>query len=41
VVAEAMVAIEVAAAVLEKFGGDAMEETVQNLQAYRDHVRSV
>ncbi len=39
VVAEAMVAIEMAAAVLEKFGGDAMEEVRQNLEAYRDHVR--
>ena len=39
VVAEAIVAVEVAAAVLEKFGGDAMEEIRENLTAYRNHVQ--
>ncbi|GAA3771837.1 chorismate synthase [Microbacterium kribbense] len=34
VVAEAMVAIVLAQAVLEKFGGDSMAETQRNLQAY-------
>jgi chorismate synthase len=38
VVAEAMVAIEMAAAVLEKFGGDAMEEVRDNLETYQHHV---
>jgi len=40
VVAEAAVAIEFAAAVLEKFGGDSMEEILANLEAYRRHVQS-
>lgn len=40
VVAEAVVAIEVAAAMLEKFGGDAMEEVRENLAAYQRHVQS-
>ncbi|MFO7982649.1 MAG: chorismate synthase [Desulfuromonadales bacterium] len=40
VVAEAVVAIEVAAAVLEKFGGDSMEELKEYLTAYRKHVES-
>lgn len=40
VVAEAAVAIVLAEAVLEKFGGDAMEEVRGNLQAYREHVRA-
>lgn len=39
VVAEAVVAIEMAAAMLEKFGGDAMEEVRENLEAYRRHVQ--
>jgi len=34
VVAEAMVAIVLAEAVLEKFGGDALEETKRNLESY-------
>ncbi len=38
VVAEAMVAVEVAAAVLEKFGGDAMEEVRDNIAACQRHV---
>jgi chorismate synthase len=40
VVAEAVIAIEVAAAMLEKFGGDSMEEMQTNLAAYRHHVQS-
>lgn len=35
VVAEAMVALVVAAAVLDKFGGDSVAETRRNLEAYR------
>ena len=38
VVAEAVVAIEVASAMLQKFGGDAMEEIRQNLDAYQQYV---
>ncbi|MCO5996629.1 chorismate synthase [Actinoallomurus rhizosphaericola] len=34
VVAEAMVALVLAAAVVEKFGGDSVEETARNLQGY-------
>jgi chorismate synthase len=34
VVAEAMVAIELARAVLEKFGGDSIRETKRNLDSY-------
>lgn len=40
VVAEAVVAIEIAAAVLEKFGGDCLEELRENLEAYRRYVQS-
>lgn len=40
VVAEAAVAIEIASAMLEKFGGDCMEEIQANLAAYRQHVES-
>jgi chorismate synthase len=40
VVAEAVVAIEIAAAMLEKFGGDSMEELQTNLAAYRHYVQS-
>ncbi|MGH3438761.1 MAG: chorismate synthase [Sciscionella sp.] len=39
VVAEAMVALIVADAVLEKFGGDSLAETSRNLAAYRDGLR--
>lgn len=39
VVAEAMVAIELARAVLEKFGGDAMEDLQGNLAAYMEYVK--
>jgi chorismate synthase len=38
VVAEAMVALVLADAVLEKFGGDAVEETRRNVTAYLDHL---
>jgi chorismate synthase len=38
VVAEAVVAIEVAASMLEKFGGDSLEEILENLAGYRKHV---
>lgn len=41
VVAEAMVAIEVASAVLEKFGGDAMEEVRERLDAWDTYVRTL
>jgi chorismate synthase len=34
VVGEAVVAFELANAVLEKFGGDALPETRRNLEAY-------
>ena len=34
VVAEAMVALVLAQATLEKFGGDSVEETARNLQGY-------
>jgi chorismate synthase len=40
VVAEAAVAIEMAAAFLDKFGGDAMEEVKENLASYRRHVQA-
>jgi chorismate synthase len=40
VVGEAVVAIEIAQAVLDKFGGDAMEEVKQNLNAYGEYVKS-
>jgi chorismate synthase len=38
VVAEAMVALVVADALLEKFGGDSVEETSRNLRGYLDHL---
>jgi chorismate synthase len=38
VVAEAMVALVVADAMLEKFGGDSVEETARNLRGYLDHL---
>jgi chorismate synthase len=36
VVAEAMVALVLADAVLEKFGGDSLGETVRNVRGYLD-----
>jgi chorismate synthase len=38
IVAEAMVALVLADAVLEKFGGDSVEETRRNVQSYLDHL---
>lgn len=38
VVAEAMVALTLADAVMEKFGGDSLTETRRNLQSYLDHL---
>lgn len=38
VVAEAMVALVLARAVLEKFGGDCVAETKRNIKAYQDYV---
>jgi chorismate synthase len=39
VVAEAMVALVLADAVLEKFGGDALSETRRNVEGYLDSLR--
>lgn len=39
VVGEAMVAITLCDALLEKFGGDSMRELVRNVEAYREQVR--
>jgi chorismate synthase len=39
VVAEAMVALVLADAALEKFGGDALPETTRNARAYQDSIR--
>ncbi len=38
VVAEAMVALVLARAVLEKFGGDSLSETSRNISTYNDYV---
>jgi chorismate synthase len=38
VVAEAMVLLTLAEAVLEKFGGDTVEETSRNLHGYLDNL---
>ena len=38
VVAEAMVALVLAQALLEKFGGDSVGETARNLSSYLDHL---
>ena len=38
VVAEAMVLLTLAEAVLEKFGGDTVAETARNLRGYRDNM---
>jgi chorismate synthase len=38
VTAEAMVAIEIAVAVLEKFGGDCMEEVLESFERYQKYV---
>lgn len=39
VVAEAMVALVLAEAVLEKFGGDHVSETARNIESFRAHLR--
>jgi chorismate synthase len=39
VVGEAMVALTLAKAALEKFGGDSIVETRRNFQGYRDQLR--
>ena len=39
VAGEAMVALVVARALLEKFGGDSLEETRRNFETYREQVR--
>ncbi len=41
VVAEAVIAITLAEAVLDKFAGDSMEEIKDSLERYKDYVRSV
>ena len=38
VVAEAMVALVLARAVLEKFGGDSVAETKRNISSYQEYV---
>jgi len=38
IVAEAMVALVLADAVVEKFGGDSVEETRRNVQGYLDNL---
>jgi chorismate synthase len=38
VVAEAMVLLVIAEAVLEKFGGDSIAETARNIQSYVDSI---
>lgn len=40
VVAESVVAMEIANAFLEKFGGDSMEEIWRNYEAYNDYLRT-
>jgi chorismate synthase len=40
VIGEAMVSFVLAQAMLEKFGGDSLEETLRNLQGYREQVRN-
>lgn len=39
VIAEAMVALEIASALTDKFGGDSVDEIKRNLKAYRDHLK--
>ena len=39
IVAEAMVALVVADSLVEKFGGDSVEETRRNVEGYLDHLR--
>jgi chorismate synthase len=39
IVGEAMLALVLAEAVLEKFGGDSVQETKRNFNSYIDHLR--
>jgi chorismate synthase len=39
VIGEAMVALTIADAFLEKFGGDTMSETKRNYESYSDYIR--
>ncbi|MGB9012030.1 MAG: chorismate synthase, partial [Aeromicrobium sp.] len=39
IVAEAMVALVVADAILEKFGGDSVDQTRRNVEAYLSNLR--
>lgn len=41
VVGEAMVALEIANAILEKFGGDSIEETKRNYESYLEYVKKI
>ena len=41
VVGEAMVAIEIANALLEKFGGDSIKELRRNYEAYMDYLSNI
>ena len=41
VVGESMVALILARSLLEKFGGDSMEETLRNFHAYQEQVREI
>ena len=40
VVGEAVIAYEMANALIEKFGGDTLEEMKRNFEAYQEYVRS-
>jgi chorismate synthase len=40
VIGEAMVAIVLAQAFIEKFGGDSLEETRRNFEGYREQVKN-
>ena len=40
VIGEAMVAMVLAGAMLEKFGGDSLRETKRNFESYQDQVRN-
>ena len=41
VVAEAVVALEIASAFLEKFGGDSMDEIHRNFDGYVEYLKSI
>ena len=40
VIGEAVVSIEIAKALIDKFGGDSMEEIIQNFNLYKEQIRS-